>query len=331
MAILAMRGFDDATPESPDLAGGPMGQANSRTGVGGSQYFGGSGLYSCAFPAGNRRIVGVGVTFDNFNPGVNWLYLREGGTNHLYLSWDGNVAGASGGHIRLLRGDGTVLATATMQMILNVWMYVEIDALIDDVNGSVTLYINGNVALTYSGDTRNGATGVIDNMALQGGFNGAQRMYADDLYVDDSVVRGDIVVRTLLPNGNGSSSQWVNSAGNSINNSTYVDEANSSMTDYVAASVSGTSDLYALTDIPANYNVLAVQEVIYAVKSDAGVSPVVLPQAKGQLGGVRTDTALPALTTTALAYNGDIQTTDPDGNPLTPATVNAMEIGAKIQ
>lgn len=331
MAILAMRGFDDAVIESPDVAGGTMGSSPSRTGVGGSQYFGGSGLYSCAFPAGNRRVVGIGATFDNFNPGVNWFYLREGGTSHLYLSWDGNVAGASGGHLRLLRGDGTVLATSTMQMILNVWMYVEVDALIDDVAGSVTVYINGSTAMTFSGDTRNGGTGVIDNMALQGGFNGAQRMYVDDLYVDDSIVRGDVVVRTLVPNGNGSSSQWVNSAATSTNNYSYVDEANSSMTDYVGASASGTSDLYALTDLPTNYNVLAIQELIYAVKSDAGTSPIVLPQAKGQLGTVRTDTALPALTTTALAYNGDLQTSDPDGNALNAARVNAMEIGAQIQ
>lgn len=331
MAILAMRGFDDTVFESPDIAGGSSGQANSRTGVGGSQYFGGNGLYSCAFPAGSHRVVGVGATFDNFNNGVIWFYLREGSTTHLYLKWDGLVAGASGGHLQLYRGDGTLLGTTTGQKSLNVWMYVEVDAVINATTGSVTIYIDGVNSLTYSGNTQNGGTGVIDNMALQGGFNGAQRMYVDDLYVDDSVVRGDVVVRTLVPNGNGSSSQWFNSAGNSTNNYSYVDETNSSMTDYVAASVSGTSDLYALTDIPANYNVLATQELIYAVKSDAGVSPVVLPQAKGQLGTVRTDTALPAISTTALAYNGDLQTTDPDGNPLTPTTVNAMEIGVQIQ
>jgi hypothetical protein len=102
------------------------------------------------------------------------------------------------------------------------------------------------------------------------------------------------------------------------------------MTDYVGASVSGKLDLYTMGDLPAGYSVLAIQEVIYAQKSDAGTGPTLLPVAKGQSGTVRTDTALPALSTTPVAYVGQMRTTDPDGNALTAARVNAMEVGVKI-
>jgi hypothetical protein len=102
------------------------------------------------------------------------------------------------------------------------------------------------------------------------------------------------------------------------------------MTDYVGASVSGTLDLYAMADLPAGYSVDAIQEKIYAQKSDAGTPPTLLPVAKGQSGTTRTDTAVAALSTTATVYLADIRTTDPDGNALTAARVNAMQVGVKI-
>lgn len=339
MAMLGMWGFDDGAGEPSQTNGGGIlnDTGNARTGVGGCWTGPGtSGIVnvSSSFPASTTFVVGFGAKFPNTNTSTSFWYVHDGVAIHLSLRM------TSFGALNLYRGDGTTLlatSTATPFSIGGVWRYVEVKATIDDVAGSVTVRVDGTPIINYSGDTRNGSTATVTTMVL---FNlgNPGTTYFDDVYALDTTgpapyndFLGDIVVRTLLPNGDGDSSGWLGSDGNSVNNSLLVDEATSSMTDYVAANVSGTSDLYALTDVPSTYDVLAVREVVYATKSDGGVSPVLLPQAKGSAGTVRTDTALPALSTTPLPYGADIRTTDPDGNALTAARLNAMQIGVQIQ
>lgn len=340
MALLGMWGFDDNVHE-PDvsISGGITNYGNARTGVGGCYWTNMTSPTALTFPitASATVISGFGIyNSSGYGTVRSWITVSESGTVHLSVRFD------SSGHLVLYRGDAvTVLATSTTSPIPNnVWKYVEIKATISDTTGYAEIRVDGTAVITYSGDTRNGGTsGVVDTFQIGTPINGGGwYMGYDDVYiVNDTGVGpyndflGDVVVRTLLPNGNGSSSGWVNSAGNSTNNSTYVDEPNSSMSDYVAASVSGTSDLYALTDIPTSYNVLGTQMLVYATKSDAGTSPIIVPQAKGPLGTIRTDTALPALSTTAQVFSADLRTTDPDGNPLTASGINSTEIGAQIQ
>lgn len=338
MAVLGMWGFDDGAGEpNQTLGGGSLNDtANSRTGAGGCWTGPGtSGIVNVQsiIPATTNFVFGFGARFQSTNTGT-FCYVTDGVVVHLALRL------TSAGGLNLYMGDGvTLLATSstTPFSITNVWRYIEFKATIDDVAGSVTVRVDGTTILTYSGDTRNGSTATVTKMIL---FNlgNPGTTYYDDVYALDNTgvapyndFLGDIVVRTLLPNGDGDSSGWLGSDGNSVNNSLLVDEPTSSMTDYVAANVSSTSDLYALTDVPSTYDVLAVREVVYAAKSDGGVSPVVLPQAKGTLGTVRTDTALPALSTTPLPYGSDIRTTDPDGNALNATRLNAMQIGVQIQ
>lgn len=339
MAIIGMWGFDDGAGEPNQTVGGAgvlNDTANSRTGSGGSWAGpGNQGIVNIQsiIPATTTFVFGFGAKFPSTNT-TTFCYVHDGVSIHLSLRL------TSLGALNLYRGDGvTLLATSatTPFSITGVWRYIEFKATIDDVAGSVTVRVDGTTVLTYSGDTRNGSTATVTTMVL---FNlgNPGTTYFDDVYALDTTgpapyndFLGDIVVRTLLPTGDGDSSGWLGSDGNSVNNSLLVDEVTSSMTDYVAANVSGTSDLYALADVPSTYDVLAVREVVYAAKSDGGVSPVVLPQAKGSVGTVRTDTALPALSTTPLPYGADIRTTDPDGNALTATRLNAMQIGVQIQ
>jgi hypothetical protein len=236
----------------------------------------------------------------------------------------------SSDHVTIYGPAGTVVATSAGTFSNAVWRYLEANVVIHDTTGLVEVRIGETVVVSYSGDTRNGTATTVGFIDAVGGTSSAAVDY-DDLYIDDAGYLGDITVEALSPTGNGSSSDWVGSDGNSTDNYLLVDDpTTSNMTDYVGASVSGKLDLYTMGDLPAGYSVLAIQEIIYAQKSDAGTAPTLLPVAKGQAGTTRTDTAVPALSTTPLAYVSQMRTTDPDGNALTAARVNAMEVGVKI-
>lgn len=341
MTLLGMWDCDDSVLESNMSATGNAvtGAAAAAAGgsVGGCTFTRGDGI-TWTIPATGNLVLGfryrVQASPDTTR---SWLLLGEGAVNHLALRFNGS------GQIAVYRGDaGTLLATSTFVWpTVGVYAYVEVKAVIADSGGSVEVKVDGTTVVSFSGDTRNaGTSGVIDRFQIGtflSGSGSAIVAHADDVYALTTAgsapyndYLGDVSVRKVLPSGDGDSSGWLGSDGNSVANYQLVDEQTPTMTDYVGASASGTTDLYQMADIPTTYDVLAIQEVIYAQKSDTGTSPVLLPFAKGQSGGTRADTALPALSTTAQALAADIRTTDPDGNALTAARVNAMQVGVKI-
>lgn len=335
MALLAFWGFDDTASENGVVLSGNT-QAGRTGGLAarlGTAAGGPGATISLMTPVSSFV---HGFAFQLGTTGSVICYYRDtaGGqtssTNHIALLTNVN-------NNMVLQRNGTTLATSTQSFnFFPGWNYIEVKAVINDTTGSVEVKVNGGVWITYSGDTRNAANGAVDTF-YHPGHTGPPNLW-DDMYLLDMTgpapyndYLGDTSVKTLLPNGNGDSTQWVGSDGDSIDNYLLVDESNSSTTDYVGSTTSGDTDLYLMQDIPANYNVYAVQELVQAYKSDAGIAPNLLPVAKGQAGTVRTDTVLPSLTTTAINYQADVRTTDPDGNALTAARVNAMQVGVKVQ
>lgn len=273
--------------------------------------------------------IGMGFNFSGGAPIANPVLkfmAPDGTTQHVAIGTD------AAGHFTIYGPAGTVVATSTTAFAFSVWRFLEANIIISDTVGLVEIRLGESVIMSYSGDTRNGSATTVAFMDVSGTTAGsAGGVDIDDLYLDDAGYLGDVTVEKLDPTGNGSSTQWLGSDGNSVDNYLLVDDpTTSNMTDYVGDSVSGHLDLYTMSDLPSGYSVLAIQEIIYAQKSDAGTAPTVLPVAKGQSGTTRTDTAIPALSTTAQAYVSQIRTTDPDGNALTAARVNAMEVGVKI-
>lgn len=327
MALQMMLGFDDTIPEDLSTVGGTSG-VTGRAGIGlaGRRAATATVAQLATLPTALSTLY-FGMAFrSNAQSVVQFLRFLDGGltVNHVRVAKD------NAGTITLIGPANTVVATSAVGVIaINTWYYLEIKLVIHDTLGVFEARLNESVIATFSGDTRNGAptTAQIINIAATTGEN----FDFDDVYVDDAGYLGDVTVVALSPDGNGSSSDWVGSDGNSTDNYLLVDDpTTSSMADYVGASASGKLDLYTMSDLPAGYSVLAIQELIYAQKSDAGTPPTLLPVAKGQSGTTRTDTALPSLSTTAAAVNAQIRTTDPDGNALTAARVNAMEVGVKI-
>jgi hypothetical protein len=236
-------------------------------------------------------------------------------------------------HILIYKGDGaTLLATSTYAYTTNVWVYIEVKALVNSSTGIFEVRVDGNVVATFSGNTQQAAFTTLNSIRLGTAVNsGSNQTFVDDVYVLDSTgsapyntYLGDIAVRTLLPTGVGASTQWTPSTGA---NWDAVNEATSSATDYVAATTTGLKDLYDITDVAAGTTVLAIQNWVYAAKSDAGVPVAMSMIARGDGLTQRTDATTVTLSTTYQHFQGPIYTTDPDGDALTVTNLNAMQIG----
>lgn len=327
MAAVDFWGYDDTVGEPLlTLSNAVIASGAARTGAGGLNVNGSGGTATHTLSASTASPI-LGFAFQTATFAAASIFrFCEGATVHCAVGADAS------GHLTIYGPAGTVLATSTVVLSINVWYYIEVVVVIADSGGSVTVYVDGTSAVTFSGDTKNGSTGVCDNVKMIRPTSG---FFVDDTYILSAAGSapfnarlGDIAVRTLLPSGNGASSQWTNSAGNSTNNYSYVDEANSSSTDYVGAAAASLTDTYAMGDIPTTDTPLATQILVYAAKSDAGTPPVMKPVTRGDGGTVLEESAI-TLSTTYQVFAGAVRTTDPDGDALTATNVNGMQAGVR--
>lgn len=253
------------------------------------------------------------------------LFDSISGSNQITLEFDGTH------HVVIKRGS-TVLGTSTSTFSQNVFRYVEWLATIHPSAGVVKVWIDGILEINLSSqNTRSSANSSCDQMRFT-----AQNCIIDDFVILDTTGSapnndhiGDVRVQALLPNGDGNSSQWVGSDGNSVNNSLLVDETSppNGDTDYVTSGTIGDKDTYAYGNLtPTSGTVFGVQITPYMRKDDAGVRSVV---SVARLAGVEADGPVKPLST-SYAYLFDMRETAPGGAVWTVADVNAAEFGAKV-
>ncbi len=249
-----------------------------------------------------------------------------GATQHIYASV------AVGGQWFIKNGLGSTLASATGPVLAgSTWVYAEFKAKLHDTLGSYELRVNESVIYSVTGvDTKNGGTkSVIDRVVI---VNGGGSMRVDDIYINNGAgsvnnsFLGDVVVEGIIPTGDGASSQFVGSDGNSTSNWQLVDDM--LMTDYVESGTSGNVDTYAMADLTrASGSVFAVMVTNLSAKTDAGargLKPVI------RRSGVNYDGAEDTLAQT-VDVGWDIWELDPSTSaPWTVAGVNAMEAGVKV-
>lgn len=173
----------------------------------------------------------------------------------------------------------TTLAAASEGLAVGQWAYLEVEYLpASNPTGRFILRKNGTVILDYSGDTRS-STSVTkpDMIILTGGFSPAPTIYWDDFYIADTsgsynnTFKGDVEVRALTPNANGTYSQFTGSDGNSTDNYDLINDT--TYTDYVESSTVGQKDSYQLEDV-SNMNVHAVQSVVRGAQTSGGMAAV---------------------------------------------------------
>lgn len=337
MALLFMDGFGggDASTGKWDPSSANYTPQTASPRLPGSYYasYGaGSNIYK-TIPASSKIILGVGFSESmTGTSGTLIFYGDGGGTAHITLQHN-----QSTGHLEVYRGS-TLIGTGMAVIPRNSWCYIEISVTISDTVGEIHVRLNGAASdeITFVGDTKNGGTATtIDMIRFSGGWSGGVGSFRiADLYVlndtgtTNNDFLGDVAVRTLSPNGNGTYSQLVGSDSDSVDNYQLVDEHPYATTDYVGSASTGDKDSYLLEDLPVGVtNVYAVQVAGKMLKSDAS-----LGQARYivRSGGIDYPGTTQALSTSAIGYY-ELYETDPATSiQWTPTGVNDLEAGMEV-
>jgi len=199
-----------------------------------------TGTYSFAFPNGSRALLqysssstkyfGIGLSHNNASVRSMYLSFCESDTPHITLNFD-----LSGGNIEVRRGSysGTVLTTEFAGLTSYTWFYVTGKIVIDDSSGIVLVRVNDQPVINLSGiDTRNGGSGVTDNLYIKSDVVG-------HLYVDDIKIKTDSIpnvggLEVVVPDADGGTSNWTASVGTPYE---CVNEVPPTFDDYIGTNV----------------------------------------------------------------------------------------------
>jgi len=282
---------------------------------------------------------GAGVAF---KPAGGWAagttrplsFYDSGGVLQGYVAINGS------NRLAIFRGDGTQLgADTTYTPGVGTYFQVECYYEPNDAGGRAIMWINGSgvAAVDYTGDTRNGGSANVQTVRINPGtVSGANHDAADDFYIYDTsggmtYPQGDVAIYTMFPNGNGASSQFLGSDGNSTDNYLMVDEnapGHDSDTTYVQSATTGQKDTYAMSNPSvATGTVLGVKVAVNARKDVAGAGSLIIVTG---LSGTEVDSATISMSTAYATYLTGIQATKPGGGAWSIADLTAMEAGVKV-
>ena len=333
MTLLFCDSFDYYTTILQKWTSSFIGGIPAGTGRNGTAAMGFSGINHWARKTlpGNYQTLTVGVAFTCKTTGYNHILigLQDGGTFQCELRVN-TIA-----QLTITR-NGTVLATSSNTIAVDVWYYAELQVVIDNSpNGQATAKINGVTwASVVNGDIQATANAYANALQLNGGTTATYLTYYDDLYVCDDAgtynkdFLGDIRVEALMPDGAGATTDWDPSAGA---NYECVDEIPpDSDTTYVSTATATEVDTYEFDDVtPTTGTVLAVVTYMFARKDDEGarvINSVVRPVATDYASGASHSIG------DSYAYYPDIYEENEEVTGVwTIATVNASEFGIKLE
>jgi hypothetical protein len=162
------------------------------------------------------------------------------------------------------------------------WSHIGIDIKIAGSGGWVKIYVDGTLALSYSGNT---GTAQMNSAKFgpESIYSSYDQMhfYLDDIYLDDTTgedglaVPPDLHLEYITPNNNGNYSQLDGSDGNQVDNYLQVDERpHDSDTTYNEAQAADEKDSYAMTTVAlqGGWSVEAVTPCAVVKKTDGGVA-----------------------------------------------------------
>lgn len=161
--------------------------------------------------------------------------------------------------------------------------------------------------------------------------------YIDDFYVNDdsgtapeNTFLGEaFVVESIIPTGNGNSSQWVGSDGNSTDNYLLVDDNGNDDTDYVRSGTLNDLDTYAMSNLSnATGTIIRTVHLFVARKDD--VATRTLASALRTNGTDYISATNKAMTGTYATFLDEL-TVNPDTSlRFTISEINALEVGQKV-
>lgn len=224
------------------------------------------------------------------------------------------------------------------------WFHVGITHKIDDVDGFITMWINGNEYFTYEGDTRptrwTGSAveyGTIANYVMASGgpsgsgTNGFQNAHMDDFYVDSMVGEDNNPVPSrrflmVIPTGAGADDEWTPSpvVANYLNVDDNPHDGDSSLNKALST---GLRDTFAMGDvtIPVDHRIVAVLPSPFVKRLDSEIDSKISVHAWDGIQYL--DSADLDL---SMSYNIPVFarfTVQPDGSLWNEADFNAMQFG----
>lgn len=330
MSILDWEGFDQVVTlesENPNyvyVAGG-----GATTGGGGR--FGGRTLLLSDSDTWTVTGLASLTTF-----GIGFAILDSETTDHTIGTW-GDLTLSRLNHSTtqnlVLKRGATTLFTSANGLWTPTWHHIVFHCTIHGSTGSYRIWFD-NVDITGGLVT---GVDTSDSFASLTQFNFSAgntiQFDVDDVYwQDDLTYRGELRIASLLPNGNGNSSQFTGSDGNSTDNYLLVDDPGGNNVDddttYVGSSTVGHIDSYAMGNLPSvSARVEGVLARFRARKTDAGARN---GQTLLRSGGTNyVGTSQPELST----YFGHRKNylVDPNtGVAFTESGVNALEAGQKV-
>jgi hypothetical protein len=209
-------------------------------------------LVTPAFSPSSEGIIGFGFYLQDHRSALNstnqnGMHFESSGSGQLMVSPESTSG--SGFRFRVMRGS-TILAT-TGYFPFGSWVFVEFKAECLTSGGSYELRVDGAVEVTGTGvDTADSGSDGWDSMAMRYGSL-SSRVYLDDIYVIDTAgatnndYLGAVVVEGLLPNANGTVTDW-GTQGSSTN---YLNVDDTSDTSYNKSDTNGQQDLYGYEDL----------------------------------------------------------------------------------
>jgi len=285
-----------------------------------------------AFTGATSCTVGFALYTDSLNSGwtatTAWhAALRSGTTEYVNILFN-----AIGG-ITVKRATTDLGSSVPGLFAADNWYFIEIETVISDTVGRVTVYVNGASVLNLTNqDTKNGTATTVDNVMFQSGiaFSGASEYgtyWYDDLYLTDTGTKlGESRVETLYPNADTAVKQWTPLTG--TENYAMVDETLcDGDTTYVYASSTATDnyDFGNLSDNPSA--VRAVQAVTFAKKTDTATRNLYLQTVSG---ATTSDGPAIPLLSTYTRFNRIMETDPNTAAAWTYPNVNTVKGGPKI-
>jgi hypothetical protein len=333
MAVLFFDGFDSYSSSSSFALGMqsegwvPSSQAN----FGGmtTGRFGGQAFAPHSSNGWRRTFAAL----SQFTFGASFRYQSGGTALHLLFGTGANrqvcLVFHTNGSVAITRDTTTLVTSAAGVMQLNVWKTLELEVVISDTVGRVSLYVDGAlVAEVTNVDTANGST-TVDSVQLGGNVIGGSINSGshdwDDLYMTDSATKpaNPLRVETIYPSADGGTLQFTPATGSS--HFALVDEAiaGTAANDFLSSDTVGNVDeleLQNLSNIPAD--ILSVKAFGYFYKTDVGV--------RGATLGVKSGATVSESAEKIVSQNGDRISLQMDVNPNGGGAWNAAAVNALL-
>jgi hypothetical protein len=283
----------------------------------GGAFSGGHGGIIKYIPTTNTAVVGFWI---NKTSGyTKFLYFMDGGTIQIRLTNN------SDGSLSVHRKD-TLLATSVAGLItLGIPLHIQMKVVFSKTVGSIEVRVNELTVINLINvNTCDSPNEYCTNIRLLA-YDRSVNVYIDDFWIDDTDFNGDLAIETLYPNGAGSNTSWIPSAGLGHE---CVDEALfNEDTDYISSVTVDAVETYAYADPSLIGAIKAIQQTIIARRDEDGtnkIAPVVKVGETIQVGST-VPLVLP------YTFNSVIYNTNPaDSQAWEIVDLNGAEFGVKI-